>query len=261
MDSTEDIETATVNNYERPEREGGDKAFINKLLGEMKNQFNKTDRTSGRLDDEPGNMNVGVSVSGESKIRKSKEINNKVNGSTDVMMLFKKPNNSESPSRKEASPGRRSLRLKTEETNAQTVPKRSSRRRSKDCNESILQSAIARKVKSYNESSKPQRLTRQLKPTQKILKNLALAKQEKNKLKSAKNSDSDVQQSDDTSCSDIPKKIRKKQQKTSNVRTKKMKLAHDESDGNSESDESASADSENNIESPKSARRSLRLSR
>lgn len=64
--------------------------------------------------------------------------------------------------------------------------KRSTRRRSKDCNESVLQSAIARKEKSYNESSKPQRLTRQLKPTQKILDNIAAAAKDKSPPKKEK---------------------------------------------------------------------------
>lgn len=56
----------------------------------------------------------------------------------------------------------------------ETGLKRSARRRSKDCTESILQSAIARKEKSYNETTRPQRLTRKLKPTAKILANLEM---------------------------------------------------------------------------------------
>ncbi|GLV41275.1 G9a [Carabus blaptoides fortunei] len=79
------------------------------------------------------------------------------------------------------SPGRRSLRIKTnsidekdKKTEVESGLKRSARRRSKDCTESILQSAIARKEKSYNETARPQRLTRRLKPTAKILANLEM---------------------------------------------------------------------------------------
>lgn len=97
------------------------------------------------------------------------------------LLYFNKLTKYSSSPEESTSPGRRSLRIKTnsidekdKKTDVESGLKRSARRRSKDCTESILQSAIARKEKSYNETARPQRLTRRLKPTAKILANLEM---------------------------------------------------------------------------------------
>lgn len=214
--------------------QGDDKTFINKLLVEMKSQFNRTEskKQASVAENSYGNEasndlptedsvvinyptnnieeeNDAVIVASDNNVdlmneenttSSLQEIEGKVKDDVEnvqdvdetldeefehekprIVLTFRKPNKPND----DTNLGRRSLRHKinTEENPDEKVLKRSARRRSKDCSESVLQSAIARKEKSYNESNKPQRLTRQLKPTQKILENIASAalKLEKNK--------------------------------------------------------------------------------
>ncbi|EEZ97316.2 histone-lysine N-methyltransferase EHMT2 [Tribolium castaneum] len=165
--------------------------IIHKILGEMKSEFN-----SPRADDAPN-------TNDEEKPR--------------IILSFKKPASDESP----PVGGRRSLRYKNPEEKPEL--KRSARRRSKDCSESVLQSAIARKEKSYNESNKPQRLTRQLKPTQKILENLALAKMEKSRF---------------FECEESERLVRKHKHKHNKCRRlKRAKLGQGDSEKETDSDE------------------------
>lgn len=111
-------------------------------------------------------------------------------GKPRIVLTFRKPSVSNKARVKdeklEEFVNRKSLRNRntSDDKSDETVLKRSARRRSKDCNESVLQSAIARKEKSYNEGNKPQRLSRQLKPTQKILDNIAHAASKFEKCKS-----------------------------------------------------------------------------
>lgn len=281
--------------------QGDEKAFINTLLGEMKSQFNKAELKvecgikteedmmndfslkSSPVDEvQLGTVESDLSTN-ESEYKdpskidglpQTEDISNEedVDGKPRIVLLFKKPNDETSPSKnKDITPGRRSLRNKhssVDETVDESLPKRSSRRRSKDCSESILQSAIARKEKSYNEANKPQRLTRQLKPTPKILENLALAKQEKIKLKSPRtvdrsnqyDSDNELQNCENNGLSVSPKK-NKKNTKYCKRNPKRLKVNHNmESEKESDSDQSLSPDQEFNSDVTKNARRSQRLS-
>lgn len=202
---------------ETQEADKDDKTFITKLLGEMKTQFNSSDKKEEILDDEEDveepiaeelpketepmetttkSENPSPTVVEESNDKKEPDALNddldekgdtkQINGEEKprLLMKFVKPlskSKSLTPVKKKPKNGYNTEKI-VEEVNL----KRSSRRRS---SESILQSAIARKEKSYNESSKPQRSSRQLKPTQKILDNLASAaamKYEKHKIKSPK---------------------------------------------------------------------------
>lgn len=93
-----------------------------------------------------------------------------------IVLTFVKPGTNEPSKLNESGVlGRRLLRPKVNPSEGCESMKRSSRRRSRDHNESVLQSAIFRKEQSYNDSNKSQRPTRQLKPTPKILENLANA--------------------------------------------------------------------------------------
>ncbi|XP_017783389.1 PREDICTED: histone-lysine N-methyltransferase EHMT2 isoform X2 [Nicrophorus vespilloides] len=123
--------------------------FITKILGEMKTQFNN-----------------GSEENSQEEVQKV-ESEAVTEDTTAVTLGFSKPR-------------KRSKRVKVA---IDVNVKRSTRRRSRDYNESILKTAIARKEKSYNESDKPQRLTRQLKPTQKILDNIANAAASKHEKK------------------------------------------------------------------------------
>ncbi|KAF2905274.1 hypothetical protein ILUMI_00894 [Ignelater luminosus] len=241
-----------VDDKER-ERNGNDKTFINKLLGEMKNQFNKTEKKQDSIlenstppNDEVINLNsslpienniqsVEINTNSTTELEKVDSDKNdnfhdqesktvvkqenlevkpeseaKVSDTMDIeetcssikeepenqeendekpriVLTFRKPTTNDSFKSKNkdesVNSGRRTLRAKLQIVEDNVILKRSPRRRSRDCNESVLQSAIARKEKSYNEASKPQRLTRQLKATPKILENLANAalKLEKNR--------------------------------------------------------------------------------
>lgn len=247
-----------VDDKER-EKNGNDKTFINKLLGEMKNQFNKTEKKqvlalenfSPPNDDGVTNLNSSLPITNNiqssevntnstnepEKVDTDKNDNSheqesktvikqenldinpeseaKVSDSMDIeetcssikeetenqeendekpriVLTFRKPTTNDSFKSKNkdenVTSGRRTLRAKLQIVEDNVILKRSPRRRSRDCNESVLQSAIARKEKSYNEASKPQRLTRQLKATPKILENLANAalKLEKNRTEKGK---------------------------------------------------------------------------
>lgn len=282
--------------------QGDEKAFINTLLGEMKSQFNKAEHKGEcGIKTEPDIMMNDFSLksspvnevqlgtvesdlsTNESESKDSSKLDGlpqtedtsneeDLDGKPRIVLLFKKPSDETSPSKnKDIMPGRRSLRNKhisVDESVDESVPKRSSRRRSKDCSESILQSAIARKEKSYNEANKPQRLTRQLKPTPKILENLALAKQEKIKLKSPKSvdksnqydSESELQTCENNGLPVTPKKT-KKNAKYPKRNPKRLKVNHNmESEKESDSDQSLSPDQDSNLDVTKSARRSQRLS-
>lgn len=205
-----------------------DKTFITKLLGEMKTQFNSSEKkivpeteSDEKLDD------VKEDSSDVKIVEEEKEeiICGTDNVSNDVTVVTVEVNKEdiETPVKTESdtnnldeckdkllsngddekprllmkfvkpagkSPTKKKLKNgdNCEKVIEEVNLKRSSRRRS---SESILQSAIARKEKSYNESMKPQRSSRQLKPTQKILDNLANAalKLEKSKIKSPKFND------------------------------------------------------------------------
>ncbi|KAK4881578.1 hypothetical protein RN001_004897 [Aquatica leii] len=219
-----------------------DKTFIDVILGEMKNQFNKTEKrnspelinftteeevyNNGNADSnldlkiktedvaeitdttseeavtiikieevEEGKIELNCKV--EDSIIEEESESNKEDIETPeeqeekprIVLTFRKPTVEDNVKTKKNSEGgvgsgRRTLRAKLQIVDDdKLILKRSARRRSRDCNESVLQSAIARKEKSYNEASKPQRLTRQLKATPKILENLANAalKLEKNR--------------------------------------------------------------------------------
>lgn len=166
--SSKNVENEPNSNDSTPAPQGDDKTFINKLLIQMKSQFNnKTEdeqQQSAMADVETiEGGGESMEICEEEDCEVSEEDNNSVDKPR-IVLTFRKPKN------------------KAKQTNfrgKEVVLKRSSRRRSKDCNESVLQSAIARKEKSYNESNKPQRLTRQLKPTQKILDNIANAAKNK----------------------------------------------------------------------------------
>lgn len=220
---------------------GDEKTFINKLLGEMKNQFNKTDRKIDlseedvtKIDEEVNEKDNGICAAeevevvapvlqeinedmSEKRLEDNSESDNKVcsdeaeilNENVEekprIVMKFPKPS-SKIHKHKPAVNYSNKKKLRSTSNALQgkideSNLKRSSRRRS---SESILQSAIARKEKSYNESIKPQRLTRQLKPTQKILDNLANAaalKLERTKIKSPKNTEKQKHFDDKNDCS------------------------------------------------------------
>ncbi|KAF5275890.1 hypothetical protein FQR65_LT04129 [Abscondita terminalis] len=183
-----------------------DKTFIDVILGEMKNQFNKTDKRNSPelinfVTEEEVYNNGNEDAEEETKIEldcKVEEVINEEECESNkddvdveaceeqeekprIVLTFRKPNVEDNVKNKKNSEGgvgtgRRALRAKLQIVDDdKMILKRSARRRSRDCNESVLQSAIARKEKSYNEASKPQRLTRQLKATPKILENLANA--------------------------------------------------------------------------------------
>lgn len=252
---------------------GDDKTFINKLLVQMKTQFNNKTDPKTEVDENSSTMENVVSQEDISppeaaELMESEEYEAKSEVTeplTDceiseedehkskprIVLTFRKPSLGKSKSK----PAR------NRENSKEVILKRSSRRRSKDCNESVLQSAIARKEKSYNESNKPQRLTRQLKPTQKILDNIASAavKLEKNK------------RWDDVE--DASKKSRNKTVHLKNGKgdSKRLKLARDVeadlklSDSNSSLSSESSKVSEGKsskdfVGEEKSCRRSLRIS-
>lgn len=207
----------------------GDKTFINKLLVQMKSQFNRTERktqsspvlgspeievshtdqespieehmSDNTLQEDMETEDTKVSYEGETAeqltdAEMSEEDNNvdEPKGKPRIVLTFRKPSTGKNKS-KVAAESQRTGRDKFRAMAAnckEVILKRSSRRRSKDCNESVLQSAIARKEKSYNESNKPQRLTRQLKPTQKILDNIANAAVKLEKNKNDKSKDTSV---------------------------------------------------------------------
>lgn len=152
---------------------------------------------------------------------------------------------------------RRSLRSKN--VVAEPELKRSARRRSKDCTESVLQSAIARKEKSYNETAKPQRLTRRLKPTPKILANLEMCQKIKNdknkeiKRKPKSPTTLEVRKSFDRSerksgesdeiIDEKPKKPKRKL-KIMRSKPKKIKTQKDDSEKESDSDDESNSSSQ-----------------
>lgn len=236
-----------------------DKTFINKLLIQMKSQFNKTQTDNTEVDvadistmaSQEENTNIetieteeyeGASAKSETTDCEISEEDNSFDSQKDkprIVLTFRKP--SKPPRNRENS--------------KETVLKRSSRRRSKDCGESVLQTAIARKEKSYNESNKPQRLTRQLKPTQKILDNIANAAV---KLEKTKNKTDDNQMNSEE---------RKSKSRLNHVKnSKRVKLSRDsDSDQSGQdvklSDSNGSLSSESSKTSEeKLCRRSLRIS-
>ncbi|KAF5280661.1 hypothetical protein FQA39_LY05309 [Lamprigera yunnana] len=214
-----------------------DKTFIDRILGEMKHQFNKTESKNIATNDEVLNNGTAdfdydlktveiktedisdltdvapteeaisnikveeVEVENDTskfevQYKEEEECINEIKAvevskeepetqeeqdeKPRIVLTFRKPNVDDNAKPKKnaegGTSGRRTLRAKLQIVDDdKMILKRSARRRSRDCNESVLQSAIARKEKSYNEASKPQRLTRQLKPTPKILENLANA--------------------------------------------------------------------------------------
>lgn len=299
-----------------------DKTFIHRLLGEMKNQFNKTEKKENSdlqnyntndeeilgEEEEEGTSNfstdspqyvetnnetafkvpnikneVDSSSSPENNINSvatcniknefecsdtvlanniakiKEEMNNQEDAEDKprIVLTFRKPtpkkNDSTSTTKK------RPLRAKLQILDEKLVVKRSSRRRSRDCNESVLQSAIARKEKSYNEASKPQRLTKQLKATPKILENLANAAlkldKTRDKVKPSRLSDKhkaiekDSEDSEENQQSEMEleneknhKRHKHRHKVLKHTNSKKMKNNHTEINKNSESDEDLKED-------------------
>lgn len=256
-----------------------DKAFINKLLIQMKSQFNRADKVhtdnpetdaADSYQDQDQIMASqedaiietiecveteeyeGASAKSETteqltdcEVSEEDSSVDSQKGKPRIVLTFRKP----------------SKPLRNRDNTKEVVLKRSSRRRSKDCNESVLQSAIARKEKSYNESNKPQRLTRQLKPTQKILDNIANAvvKLEKNKSKTDEGEE-------------IAKKYKSRFNHMRNGKGefKKLRLARDsdsnqsegklsDSNGSLSSESSSKASTKDFIGEERLCRRSLRI--
>ncbi|XP_023019599.2 histone-lysine N-methyltransferase EHMT2 [Leptinotarsa decemlineata] len=252
--------------------------FINELINKMKNQFNN--KPEDVIETEPEATFSEVcsdycpKESGKDESEKCPNLKNEsmndtigdLSGKPRLVLHFKKPNNESPIKSKNSSPTKRSVRLKSSSSDEkkEESPKRSSRRRSKDCRESVLQSAIARKEKSYNESVKPQRLSRQLKPTQKMLENIAFARQEK-KVKSSRNPEKSIDNGLQSSSEWNSNKRNKKNSKSRGKESKKFKTGLT-SEKDSESDESFSSDSEKNLEivkeaTRKSHRKSINLSK
>lgn len=214
--------------------QGNDETFINKLLDEMKIQFNKPEV---KIEVEENVSDESVDIQSLSSRKEEMNKNNDENemdecDSSELPLVFKKPQQ-DSPSKVDVSTsGKKIPRQKKNELDVkieESTVKRSSRRTSRDHKESILQSAIARKEKSYNESNKPQRLTRQLKPTLKILENLASVKQEKSKIKYLKNTDKSIDfegqsTTDDSGCVDVNNKRTKEMLKIPRKVLKSQKL-------------------------------------
>lgn len=223
-------------NAESEPNTNDDKTFINKLLIQMKSQFNNS---GGESKEEAAMAEVVQEESmetGEESAKSDCEVSEEDNNGVDkprIVLTFRKPKNKA-----------KQVNFRAKEV----VLKRSSRRRSKDCNESVLQSAIARKEKSYNESNKPQRLTRQLKPTQKILDNIASAAV---KLGKEKNERKLV---DEDGC--VAKKL------TRNLKNgRRLKDSDSDHSGQADSNSSLSSESSNKThEENKLCRRSLRIS-
>ncbi|VEN36415.1 unnamed protein product [Callosobruchus maculatus] len=264
--------------------QGDENTFINKILVEMKSQFNNPDikvepeevkqesvDCSSLCDITANSLNEEKS---ENSDKSSKELlPNAANETIDNgdnphkkedndSDSFKKPNGELSSISLTTSPNRRSLRHKSlnDQKSPEQTLKRSSRRRSKDCSESVLQNAIARKEKSYNEASKPQRLMRRLKPTQKILENLALAKEEKTKLlKSSKGAEEANSNNTLNNDSNLNENLNKRGRRPSRS-PKKSKKIKANSDSEPDSDESLSDNSKSTTELNTSNRRSQRLS-
>ncbi|XP_072397895.1 histone-lysine N-methyltransferase EHMT2 [Diabrotica undecimpunctata] len=198
-----------------------DNNFIDKLLGEMKNTFNRTDSVRVELKNEESAESV--------------EMN-----SEETVTSPKKS--------KTGTPGRRSSKQKVDEKTEEST-KRSSRRMKSATKKSVLQNAIARK-KSYNEPTR-QRLTRQLKPTQKVLENIAQAKDvvKRVKMKDNAQNNNHLGEGNSKKTSTTPKKNQKG--------TKMLKI--DESDEDSQSDLNCSED-DFEVDNVRSIRKSRRLS-
>nr|CAI5836466.1 unnamed protein product [Callosobruchus analis] len=265
--------------------QGDENTFINKILVEMKSQFNNSDIKVEPEEVKQESVECSVldditdnSVN-EEKLEKSdsstkESLPNAANESIDnedklykkeednEPDSFKKPNGELSSITLTVSPNRRSLRHKTlnDQKSPEQTLKRSSRRRSKDCGESVLQNAIARKEKSYNEASRPQRLMRQLKPTQKILENLALAKEEKSKLlKSSKGAEEANSNNSLSNELNLNENLNKRGRRHSRS-PKKSKKFKTNSDSEHDSDECLSDNGDSTTELITSNRRSQRLS-
>lgn len=158
--------------------------FVKKVLGEMKTKFNKADISDPstvdcNMKDHESEVN-NITETFESTLTKKTESTS--NGQSDppnendsneklpeestnepriVMLLTKSPN-----AKLKSTTTKKALKNRPHD---KIDNKRLSLRRGRDSNESVLQSAIARKEKSYNESIKPQRLIRKIKPVQKDL--------------------------------------------------------------------------------------------
>lgn len=202
--------------------------LIKEIIGEMKYKFNKLEQKNGfsKSDTVEVKNDMDVNQMQEScdadetfsekdelrcdeatKHHHTETVESKCIESEAESPAFKKPKDESQIKIKGLSPGKRSLRQKSDKI--KNTIKRSSRRRSKDTSESILQSAIARKEKSYNESNKPQRLSRQVKSTRKM----EHTKLDKNTMASC-----DIQSKDIANTSnDITKKYLKSKRKTRNT--------------------------------------------
>lgn len=252
--------------------------FINKLLGEMKCQFNRSDtdknsEAKNQIVESMSNLPQKEIVSMAQEESYSDdvikdEINKKDKTDGDkprIVLLFKKPGKADNAVQTKRS----STRSREGDNQVQEeVLKRSSRRRSKDC-ESVLQSAIARKEKSYNESNnKPQRLTRQLKPTKKILENLELAKQEKQsrqsqylqKRRNSDNFDSNLSGEELNNSSTSPKRKHKRSKSREKKLSRSINNGKAKTKVDSDESENDSGALEENNDIIKGTRRSQRLS-
>lgn len=140
--------------------------FIKEIIGEMKNEFNKSEnKISGVKTEKYEETKGNVGVIGDGKCHESSETSkdNSTENDDNLVMtktesqIFKRP--SDEVSSKESSPIKQPVN--ENDVEGKSAIKRSLRCRGKHSSESVLQSAIARKEKSYNESNKPQRLSRQ----------------------------------------------------------------------------------------------------
>ncbi|CAH0559037.1 unnamed protein product [Brassicogethes aeneus] len=133
--------------------------FINKLLGEMKNQF-MGDPVEMMLTEK----DKPVETTQPTPQFENSKTKNKI------------PSKLDTPKKQKVS----KINLRKAPCKKSNIEnKRSSLRRKKGLNKSVLQNAIARKEKSFNVFTKSLRSTRQLKPTPKILENLSVAKLER----------------------------------------------------------------------------------
>ncbi|CAH1176200.1 unnamed protein product [Phaedon cochleariae] len=215
--------------------------FIKELLGEMKNQFNKSENLK--------QADIGHKELGENDSDLKGVSESIINESTSIDLDLA---NQSLIGMKTPSPTKRTIRNKST-SSEEPCPKRSSSRRLKNLKGSVLQSAIARKEQSYNEPSKPRRLSRTLKPTQKILENLAFVKHEKRIKILPKCVDKPILYN--ISTSNITRKNKSKKD-IDKLKNDQSELCGEELD----TEESRTSDSEENLDVVKTKRKSQRVS-
>nr|XP_022910079.1 histone-lysine N-methyltransferase EHMT1 [Onthophagus taurus] len=191
--------------------EKSDKIMITRIIGEMKNNFNKSENSEIDLD--VNSLSIHEDIEANQIIQKEEDNSENIHESDDKAMNFDVSNinqlkNDENfteihqeklqvESPKESVEKQeievRKLLVNSKANNKKNtkpmnqVLKRSIRQRKSKDGESVLQSAILRKEKSYNEPARSQRPTRQLKLTPKILENLGQFSSNREKVKTSKN--------------------------------------------------------------------------